>query len=49
MSVIAEGVETDEQATLLRLAGCKSLQGYRFYKPKPLEAWRGLSPHRLAG
>jgi len=30
MSVTAEGVETEEQATLLRLAGCQHLQGYLF-------------------
>ncbi len=32
MSVTAEGVETEEQATLLRLAGCQHLQGYLFSK-----------------
>ncbi|HXT05328.1 MAG TPA: EAL domain-containing protein [Roseiarcus sp.] len=36
MPVTAEGVETDEQAQLLRLAGCQNLQGYRFYRPKPI-------------
>ena len=36
MPVTAEGVETDEQANLLRLAGCQNLQGYRFYRPKPI-------------
>ena len=49
MKVTAEGVETDEQAALLRLAGCRHLQGYRFHKPKPLEAWRALEELRLAG
>ena len=37
MPVTAEGVETDEQAQLLRLAGCQNLQGYRYYRPKPIE------------
>ena len=37
MPVTAEGVETDEQARLLRLAGCQNLQGYRYYRPKPIE------------
>ena len=36
MPVTAEGVETDEQARLLRLAGCQNLQGYRYYRPKPI-------------
>lgn len=49
MSVTAEGVETDEQAALLRLAGCRNLQGFRFHAPKPLQAWRGLAERRLAG
>jgi len=30
MSVTAEGVETEEQATLLRIAGCQHLQGFLF-------------------
>lgn len=30
MAVTAEGVETEEQAMLLRLAGCQCLQGYLF-------------------
>ena len=47
MSVTAEGVETDEQATLLQLAGCTNLQGYRFHKPKPLSEWTHLSGRRL--
>ncbi len=49
MTVTAEGVETDEQAALLRLAGCKNLQGFRFHAPKPLQAWLGLAERRLAG
>ena len=34
--IIAEGVETEHQATLLRAAGCDVVQGYLFGKPGPL-------------
>jgi len=36
MSVTAEGVETEEQAVMLRLAGCQCLQGYWHSEPKSL-------------
>ena len=35
MSVVAEGVETEEQYALLRREGCEQLQGYLFSKPLP--------------
>ena len=35
MHVVAEGVESAEQATLLRSLGCSSLQGYHFSRPLP--------------
>jgi len=33
MSVVAEGVETEEQARLLRLLRCDQMQGYLFSRP----------------
>ncbi|WP_274626205.1 putative bifunctional diguanylate cyclase/phosphodiesterase [Arvimicrobium flavum] len=34
---IAEGVETESQATLLKAAGCEVVQGYFFGRPGPLQ------------
>jgi len=38
---IAEGVETESQATLLRAAGCEVVQGYLFGRPAPLKVIEG--------
>jgi diguanylate cyclase (GGDEF)-like protein len=38
MSVLVEGVETEEQRLLLRLAGCDEMQGFLFAKPAPRDA-----------
>ncbi len=35
LSSIAEGIETEEQAVQLRLAGCRQGQGYLFSRPLP--------------
>lgn len=37
VSIIAEGVETENQAALLRAAGCEVVQGYLFGRPAPLK------------
>ncbi|MEM9811869.1 MAG: EAL domain-containing protein, partial [Pseudomonadota bacterium] len=38
LDVLAEGVETKEEATMLRRLGCNLVQGYFIAKPMPLDA-----------
>jgi len=37
LSVLIEGVETEEQHVLMRLAGCNEMQGFLFARPAPRE------------
>jgi EAL domain-containing protein (putative c-di-GMP-specific phosphodiesterase class I) len=42
MNVIAEGVETEAQLSLLKQNGCMAYQGYLFSKPVPIEEFEAL-------
>ena len=46
LQVVAEGVETEEQARFLAASGCHGNQGYFFSEPLPLETW--LAPRLSA-
>ncbi|HSR42249.1 MAG TPA: EAL domain-containing protein, partial [Longimicrobiales bacterium] len=37
LEIVAEGVETEAQAVLLREMGCELAQGYHFFRPAPAE------------
>jgi EAL domain-containing protein (putative c-di-GMP-specific phosphodiesterase class I) len=42
MELIAEGVETVEQAGFLQSQGCTEMQGYLFYKPMTMRQFEKL-------
>lgn len=39
LEIVAEGVETEGQFEILRQSGCETLQGYKFSKPLPADAF----------
>lgn len=47
MSVIAEGVETDEQLALLKELGCDEIQGYLYSKPLSADQFTELIVHGM--
>ena len=47
LKVVAEGVELEEQAALLREAGCDELQGYLTGRPMPVDAFMRWTEQRL--
>jgi diguanylate cyclase (GGDEF)-like protein len=50
LTVVVEGVETEQQRVLLRLAGCDEMQGYLFARPAPAKAIdRLLAQHKSGG
>jgi len=49
LSVLVEGVETEQQRVLLRLAGCDEMQGFLFAKPAPAKAIDRLLAQMRAG
>jgi diguanylate cyclase (GGDEF)-like protein len=53
LSILVEGIETEEQRALVRLAGCDEMQGYLFARPAPREQidriWAGANALRARG
>lgn len=49
MGVTAEGVETEEQAELVRLAGCDQIQGWLYYRALPAAEIDRLIAEQNAG
>ncbi|MFZ6771118.1 putative bifunctional diguanylate cyclase/phosphodiesterase [Undibacterium sp. SXout7W] len=48
LRVVAEGVETREQAEFLIESGCSTMQGFLFARPMPVDEWIGLQPPSAA-
>ncbi|MGH8854343.1 MAG: putative bifunctional diguanylate cyclase/phosphodiesterase, partial [Telluria sp.] len=47
MSVVAEGVETEEQLAILRGLGCNEVQGYFIARPVPAASMLGMMERRF--
>ena len=47
LPIIAEGVETPEQVSMLQAADCLYTQGYYFYKPMPVENAEALLAYQI--
>lgn len=47
LSVVAEGVENEDQAAFLRAEGCQSLQGFLYARPMPLSDLLRVAAHGL--
>ncbi|WP_062197533.1 EAL domain-containing protein [Massilibacterium senegalense] len=37
METVAEGIESEEEASILKTIGCSAAQGFLYYKPMPIE------------
>jgi len=48
MELIAEGVETEEQARFLLSQGCSHMQGYYFHKPMPVQEFERVADESAA-
>jgi diguanylate cyclase (GGDEF)-like protein len=47
ISIVAEGVETTEQLSLLRTEGCTEVQGFLFSRPRPAQDVEAMLSHEL--
>jgi diguanylate cyclase (GGDEF)-like protein len=47
MSVVAEGVETEQQLAILQALACNEVQGYLIARPVPADAMRALMDQRF--
>ncbi len=48
LNIVAEGVETQEEATFLSELGCQTLQGFYFNKPQAITEFNKLLDHSIS-